>query len=198
MVLLLHHSESRKPSNTGQLAAQCLENSQVALHGAPAGEKACGLMPWPASTQPLLLFPHADATPFSTWANHPQPITLVVPDGTWRQAFKMRRRVPGLSALPCVASPIGDPTRYQLRSEKLAGGLATMEAIARAMGVFEGPEVERALLHVFRVMVERTLWARGLMATHKVTGGIPPGALSHDPMGDLSCRDLSRPGEPAE
>jgi YD repeat-containing protein len=47
-------------------------------------------------------------------------------------------------------------------------GLAThpqlKEAIARAMGILEGPLVREALERVFRAMVERTLWSRGAIA----------------------------------
>jgi hypothetical protein len=60
-------------------------------------------------------------------------------------------------------------------------GLATMEAIARVFGWLEGPAVRRALEYVFRAMVERTLWSRGIITAADVTGGIPPGTLQHDP-----------------
>jgi hypothetical protein len=54
------------------------------------------------------------------------------------------------------------------------------------MGFLEGLHVRRALEHVFRAMVERTLWSRGEMETADVTGGIPPGALRHDPRSGLA------------
>jgi DTW domain-containing protein YfiP len=130
-------------------------------------------------TQPLLLFPYeGEAEPLRPFD---RPVTLFVPDGNWRQAFKVRARVPGLSQVPCVTLPPGPPSIYRLRSEAHAEGLATIEAIARAMGILEGVHVQDALEHVFKAMVERTLWARGLIATHEVTGGIPEGATRHDP-----------------
>ena len=70
------------------------------------------------------------------------------------------------------------------RALDLSAALPTIEAIARALRVLEGsagPDVEEALLHVFRAMVERTLWSRGEYETDQVTGGIPEGALRHDP-----------------
>ena len=70
---------------------------------------------------------------------------------------------------------------YRLRSESHPAGLATIEAIARAMGILEGPHVQEALERVFRAMVERTLWVRGSLAAEEVTGGIPEGATRHDP-----------------
>jgi hypothetical protein len=32
-------------------------------------------------------------------------------------------------------------------------------------------------------MTERTLWTNGRLAADRVTGGIPAGARSHDPLG---------------
>ena len=51
-----------------------------------------------------------------------------------------------------------------------------MEAIARAFGLLESAAVEEALLHLFRVMVDRTLFIRGRLAAAEVYGGLPPGA----------------------
>jgi DTW domain-containing protein len=92
-----------------------------------------------------------------------------------------------------VTLPAAGPTEYRLRAEPREGGLATLEAVARALGILEGdagPEIERAMLAVFRVMVERTLWFRGKLHDHEVTGGIPEAALANDPRGAVTRRSL--------
>jgi DTW domain-containing protein YfiP len=89
--------------------------------------------------QPLLLFPDAMARPLTDFVNSSKPITLIVPDGTWRQASKVRHRLAGIASIPLVGLPPGPPTQYRLRHESHEGGLATMEAIARALGVLDGP-----------------------------------------------------------
>jgi hypothetical protein len=43
---------------------------------------------------------------------------------------------------------------------------------------------------VFRVMVERTLWFRGKLHDHAVTGGVPRAALANDPRGSVTRRSL--------
>jgi DTW domain-containing protein YfiP len=137
----------------------------------------------------LLLFPFEGALDLRTFAGvagEARPITLVVPDGTWRQASKVRNRVPGLRDVPCVTLPMDAPSKYRLRAEAHGTGLATIEAIARAMGILEGLHVRRALEHVFHAMVERTLWSRGELDDHEVTGGIPEGAERHDPRSGLA------------
>jgi DTW domain-containing protein YfiP len=177
LVLVIHRAELRKPTNTGHLATSSLVNSEVHVRGRegePSGSIAFG-----PDTQPLLLFPHEDAA--LPLRPVDRPVTLIVPDGNWRQASKVRARVPGLRDVPCVTLPPGAPSIYRLRSEAHPTGLATVEAIARALGILEGPEVQRALEHVFRAMVERTLWVRGDLRAEEVTGGIPPGAVRHDP-----------------
>ena len=185
LVLVIHRVEARKPSNTGRLAAACLPNSEVVVRG-HAEAPSARLTPPPGST-PLLLFPHEDAVPLgAAHASGPGPVTLIVPDGTWRQASKVRQRVPGLRDVTCVSLPQDVPSIYRLRAEAHEHGLATLEAIARALGILEGPHVRRALEHVFRAMVERTLWSRGELATADVTGGVPEGALRHDPRSGLA------------
>lgn len=183
LALVIHHTELRKPTNTGHLGAACLVNSEVHIRGREGTPSAP--IEWGART-PLLLFPHeGEAEPLTPVGG---PAMLIVPDGNWRQASKVRARVPGLKHVRCVALPPGPPSIYRLRSEAHAHGLATMEAIARAMGILEGPSVQAALEHVFRAMVERTLWSRGALATEDVTGGIPEGATRHDPRSGLRGR----------
>jgi DTW domain-containing protein YfiP len=174
LVLLIHRLEDRKPTNTGRLAVECLANSEVVVRG-HEGQPTGPLADEP-DRQPLLLFPGDDAVPL---APSTRPVTLIVPDGSWRQAGRMRRRVPGLADVPCVTLPPGPPTAYRLRHEPVDGGLATMEAIARAFGILEGPEVQATLERVFLVMVERTLWSRGALASDEVTTTLPDGLDAH-------------------
>lgn len=184
VVLVIHRLEARKPTNTGRLAIECLPNSELLVRGHEESPSA-GLVTDHAS-RAVLLFPHEDAIPIERLAASPRPVTLVVPDGTWRQASKVRRRVPGVGELPCVALPCGEPSTYRLRTEAHAHGLATIEAIARALGVLEGGQVREQLESVLRAMVDRTLWARGAIETADVAGGVPEGAERHDPSSGLA------------
>ena len=182
LVLVIHRFEERKPTNSGQLAALCLPNSEVCVRGI-AGAPAPRFTYDPA-TQPLLLYPDERAQPLTSFAGSARPVTLVVPDGTWRQAAKVRQRMPGLGDVPCVSLPPDDePTSYRLRAEFHEGRLATLEAIARALGILEGPKVRAALETLFDVMVARTLWMRGVVRADEVPGAIPERALVEDPRG---------------
>jgi DTW domain-containing protein YfiP len=184
VVLFIHRFEDRKSTNTGRLATRCLPNSEVVVRGLESQHNP----PFVAEpgARSLLLFPHPDARPLAEFIGADRPITLIVPDGTWRQASKVRQRVPGLSELPCVALPAGERSQYRVRFEPHGEGLATIEAIARAMGILEGPEVQAALERVFRTVVERILWSRGTIPSAAVTDGIPEGAQRHDPRSGAS------------
>jgi DTW domain-containing protein YfiP len=166
VVLFLHRAEARKSTNTGRIATECLANCQVVVRGneAQPSEAFVG----DGGSQPLLLFPHEDAVPLARFAG--QRVTLVVPDGTWRQASKVKNRVPGMRDVPCVSLSAEGRSVERLRTEAHEGALSTIEAIARAMGILEGPAVREALERVFRVMVERTLKSRGVPGTKDVDG----------------------------
>lgn len=176
LCLVLHRDEARKPTNTGRLAARCLVGSEVLVHGAQ-GQRVAD--PRGDAISSVLLYPCEQARELDASYLAKGPIRLVVPDGTWRQAAKMGRRIPWMKDLPRVSLPAGEVTGYRLRSEPKEGGLATMEAIARAFGVLAGKQVQADLERVFRILVDRTLYSRGLLSREEVFGGVPAGVMRH-------------------
>ncbi|MCP4500136.1 MAG: DTW domain-containing protein [Deltaproteobacteria bacterium] len=181
--LLIHRREDLRTTNTGKLAALCLADSEVWVHGLPDQNLAAPANP---SGPQLLLFPSDDAEPLSEAHNEGGAATLFVPDGSWRQARRMVKQLPWLDRMKKVCLPPGGvPSLYRLRTGRNLDDLATAEAIARAMGVLvggeAGDEVRKAIENVFCRMVERTLFSRGLMPADEVFGGIPDGVQAHDP-----------------
>jgi DTW domain-containing protein YfiP len=169
VVVVSHPREVGKPTNTGRLVGVSLLRGEVRVRH--RGE-ALPLEDLTGPEQrPLLLFSGLGARTLT--AEHAEDDgrerVLIVPDGTWRQARRMVVREPGLAALPRVCLPDGPPSRYRLRGHYDPRSLATFEAVARALGVLEGPQVQRALERLFDAMVERTLWTRGKLS------GPPPG-----------------------
>jgi DTW domain-containing protein len=176
LYLLMHREEEMKTTNTGRLAVFCLPGSEILVHGERERPAVC---PPLSGWRPLVLLHDDEAELLTPEHGQGEPVALFVPDGTWRQASKMRRRLPWLAEMPSVSLPPGPPTAYSLRSESKPGGLGTLEAIARAMGLLEGPAIQDALEHVFRLMVERTLYSRGLLPREAVFGGVPS---AHTPL----------------
>jgi DTW domain-containing protein YfiP len=184
LVVVAHRYEVRKPTSTGRLAVLCLAGARLCLrgrHGQPDDP-----VTWAPGRTPLLLFPGPGAIPLDAWkAAQPQtapPVTLIVPDGTWRQAKRMRYRVPGLEGITAVTLPNARATGQRLRQPHTPTRLATLEAIAFAYGILEGPTAKSHLLHAFRTVVERALWSNGRISSQEVTTGIPAGARQDGPV----------------
>jgi DTW domain-containing protein YfiP len=162
LVLVMHRREWRKPTATGPLALAALANGELRIQGdrerpLDFSDLADG------GRRTLLLYPGDEAPVLSreVLAADPRPVNLVVPDGTWGQAARMGRRLPGLESAEMVRLPPGAKTAWGIRRETHPDGLATFEAIARALGIIESPEVQQRLEELFALMVARTLEARG-------------------------------------
>jgi DTW domain-containing protein YfiP len=162
VVVVMHKREWAKTTATAHLAVLAIPSCEIRLRGRPEEPLAIEDL-LTDDRQSLLLFPSEDATPLSRALVEadPRPVTLVVPDGSWRQAAKATRREAALSTLPRVCLPPEGPSRYRLRREPRREGLATFEAISRALGIIEGPEIRAPLDAFFEAMVQRTLASRG-------------------------------------
>ena len=162
VIVVMHHREWHKTTATAPLMALAVPTCEIRLRGEP-GETfdASGLDD--PERRMMVLFPSDDAevlTP-EVLARDPRPVTLVVPDGNWGQASRAVRREPSLRGLPRVILPDLGETKYRLRTEPREQGLATYEAISRALGVLEGESLQSDLDRLFDAMVESTLSTRG-------------------------------------
>lgn len=178
----MHYRELPLTTNTARLAKLALQNCEIRVRGMQAQPVDAVDLATNREVLPLLLYPTDDSVELS--ALHSQRaldegkrIMLVVPDGNWRQGGKAAKRTPGLEHVQCVRLPLGGPSEYRLRTAPRPEYVSTYEAIARSLGVLEGPEVEAQLTHYFHMKIDRMLWARGLLVTEKVRGGIPPEAI---------------------
>lgn len=154
LLVILHVDEAKKPTNTGRLAALCSDNSQVLVRGLRNQPLDLRFL---AGQNAVVLCPDETATLVGPTVS---PITLVVPDGSWRQASKIPRREPMLRDLPRVKLPPLPPHVSALRRETKDNGLATFVAIAHALGALEDPALERALLAFYDIVADRILRAR--------------------------------------
>jgi DTW domain-containing protein YfiP len=153
-LVLRHASERNRASNSARWAALAL-GCPVVDYGAP-GE--------PLDEAPLreegtwVLFPRAGPAPPG-----PAPRRVVVLDGSWSQARRMIQRVPALRALPRLSLDAGGaPALPRLRRPTVAGGLSTIEAIARALALLGEPDAAAALDRVHAAALARAWSLRGL------------------------------------
>lgn len=143
IVIVRHHSERHRSSNSGRLAHLALPNSAIVEHGGHDG---------PAVLPPLdgawLLYPQGEPV-----APAPPPRQLVVLDATWSQARRMYRRLDALRGLPVLSLPDEPMPVARLRESPGEGRVSTIEAIARALRLLEGDGPARALEELFAAAV---------------------------------------------
>lgn len=161
LVVVRHWKEARKPTSTGVLAATALQPSRVLDYGDWD-------RPWQPEALPLdgaaLLFPGNDDCPSEPLSPENAPQRLIVIDGTWPQARRMARRVPGFKSLP--RREIHQPARPvpRLRTPHADWARATIEAIADAVAVLGDPELGERLHRLHGLFVQATLHQRGTAA----------------------------------
>lgn len=153
LLVVRHHKEALKTTNTARLACLALEGSRMAGYGTPNVPFDPAPLTEPGT---WLLFPDG-GTPAG---GRPPPRQLVVLDGTWAQARRMVQRVPELRGLPRLALP-PPPPRTRLRTPPHPDGMSTLEAIAQAYRVLEGEHVAAPLEALHDLFVERVLTLRG-------------------------------------
>ncbi len=163
LCLVVHARELKRTTNTGRLAVQALTNSEMRIRG--EGREALDLSDWARDSKyrTLLFFPaeNAQALTAEFVAQDPRPIQLIVPDGNWRQASKVNTRYPELANVPRVMIKSPNQSKHHLRAETTLEGMATLQAIAEAVGVIEGPELAEPLKQLYQAKLQATLAGRG-------------------------------------
>ncbi|MFN0021978.1 MAG: tRNA-uridine aminocarboxypropyltransferase [Pirellulaceae bacterium] len=175
VIVLMHTAEETLTTNTARLTAQAIVSSDLRIYG-KQGECFSTEGFQQAGRTSLLLYPSPHAQELN--ANYARtlsgPVNLIVPDGNWSQTRKFVRREKSLVNIPHVKLPGGPPSEYRLRIQPRQTGFCTLEAIARSLGVLESCEIQQQLETLLRVMVERTLWSRGVIkAAECIVAGIP-------------------------
>lgn len=164
VVLVANEGEWERPSNTGRLAVLSLVRAELAV--------------WDRELDPTLLLREGHRHLLLHPGGEPArleradgPVSLLVPDGTWRESSRIARRLAGLPGVTRVR--LDAAPRAGLRDAPRPGHVGTCDAIADALEVLGEGEAARPLRDALRVMKDRTLWVRGKLATSQVTGGLP-------------------------
>ena len=155
--VVLHCGELRRPSNTGHLLPLALREACCVVRGEPGTPRldAMGLLD--SDRRNLLLYPDPNASVLTQdfIEQDSRPITLIVPDGSWRQSRRMFCRDLGQLPLERVSLPLGAPSEYGLRSQTDPAHCSTLEAVARALGTLESQEAQAHLEKLMALFVKR-------------------------------------------
>jgi DTW domain-containing protein len=112
--------------------------------------------------RPLFLYPHEDAVELNAEfvKDNPGPYHIIIPDGNWHQARRVRKREEVFKNIPAVKLPPGLVTEYRLRVAPRPEWLSTYEAVAHALGILEGEQTRDRLMTFVRIWVENAIWHR--------------------------------------
>jgi len=162
--LVIHTKELKRTTNTGRLAIKALSNSEMRVRG--EGNDTLDLSNLINSNyETFLFYPTENAIELSEHFKNDyiKPIHLIVPDGNWRQASKVHTRHHELKDIPRVKISTPNMAKLHLRKESFESGMATLEAIAHALGFIEGENVKNELMKVYWKKLEQTFIGRGLI-----------------------------------
>lgn len=155
VLVIQHGAERRHPFGTARLVRLGLRNAEVFVAKRDDADRShCPPRALPGAA---LLYPDARATRLDRLPTPPS--SLVVLDGTWSTAKKIRRDNPWLQALPMVSLAPARPGRYRIRrAPKPAFQLSTLEAVVAALCTLE-PDTPGLpdLLEAFDGMIDRQL-----------------------------------------
>lgn len=160
--LVVHVRELKLTSNTAQFVQLMLpQNAQTFIRGKVFENFTTDeIVARPGRA--LFLYPHEDALELNDdfKTQYPGPYHIVVPDGNWHQARRVRKREEGFKQMMAVKLPPGVQAEYMLRRAPQPDWVSTYESVAHTLGILEGEQVRDEMMKFFRYWVKRTLYNR--------------------------------------
>ncbi len=171
LTVIMHSKENKKTTNTGRIACLALPNSSMHFRGVQGAPLDNDLI-LKANYEPMLLTlnERSEVLTKEMVQKINRPIQLIVPDGNWRQANKMGHREKALKDILWVKidSQKIDSERKRMRKEHSKEGMSTLEAIAKALGIIEGSQIEAILDKLYVNMTTKTISTRPKTQTQRV------------------------------
>lgn len=155
ILYLQHPNERTMPFNTARLAHLSLSRSRL-VHGLRFDESRVLRDLLPIREKVGILFPSPVAKDLG---EAPADLeTLVVIDGTWREAKKIIYLSPILNEFPHYAFVPEKPSNYRIRKEPKDEFISTIEATVTALRILDrDPTRYQELLDLFDRMVDRQI-----------------------------------------
>jgi DTW domain-containing protein YfiP len=148
-VLIMSDGEILKPSNTGRIIADVIDNTFAFLWQRKQPDENLLALLKSDEWQPMVVFPKEYAEPEQPVYEGEVPVSsgkkplFILLDASWREARRMYRKSPYLHHLPMVSFAANNPdddniqSRYKLREASKNNHLATAEVAAKALHMAE-------------------------------------------------------------
>jgi len=154
-ILLMHHNEGFKPTNTGRLIEDCISSTERFEWSRTEPESEFVARLHQPNIDPYIVFPSGDGYEgrMVEFERKPgkEPVFIIL-DGTWRQARRMFRLSRYLDPIPVIEPRAHKPSKYKLRKAPVEGQLCTAEVAAEMLRVVEdeqGYDLLSAYFHIF-------------------------------------------------
>ncbi|UJF18160.1 DTW domain-containing protein [Vibrio sp. SS-MA-C1-2] len=134
VILLMHDNEVLKPSNTGRLIADNIEETYAFIWSRTKPDQMLLNLLQNSEYQPFLVFPGEYAVEQTVISNverepNKKPLFILL-DGSWREARKIFHKSSYLRDLPILSITPQEISRYKMRSASHDNQLATAEVAA--------------------------------------------------------------------
>ena len=160
--LVVHVNELKLTSNTPYFVNKLLPNQANIYIRGRVNEvfDAAPIMERPG--YPIFLYPTEDAIVLDEdfKQKFPGPYHLIVPDGNWHQARRVKKREEAFKPVQSVKLPEGIVGEYLLRRAPQPEWLSTFEAVAHALGILERVDLKNHMITFFRHWVKTTIQNR--------------------------------------
>lgn len=155
VLIIQHPLEQKHPFNTGRMAQQCLDNSELIVAEHLTDDALAQLL----RPNSALLYPSLAWLPEVEQVARGSALAasleqLVVIDANWKKSKKILHLHPKLQQLPRVSFEGNLRSGYQIRHSSMENSLSTIESIVMAMQQLESDRDFQAMLRPFARMIE--------------------------------------------
>ncbi|MFK7828049.1 MAG: DTW domain-containing protein [Oligoflexales bacterium] len=151
IAFVVNRKESFKITNTAKLANRILRNSELHIYGKEHKPFDFDRLS-KAREKSFLLFPFEGSKILCKSMLSDCNAQLIVPDGNWKQARKIARKIIMNLDVEPVRLSKGMPSEYLIRFHPDPEKVATIEAVNRALSILEPKLPLEHLMGPFRLM----------------------------------------------
>ena len=158
ILIIRHHRETKRRSNTARIASICIPSIHIIqypfLQGAPSFDSKSDLLIYPVSNETTICNSIDKKRSFEKAEDAQKPKRLIFLDGTWSQTRKMYRKTPSLHKVSWTSLSASMKPPPKIRKSSFSNGMSTMECVGRAIGLFDELEKETTLYRGLEIWID--------------------------------------------